>query len=187
LIAATDPVVALFRSLGAPKRLQVLLEGEGLLNDGTAIVLFNMMMAIALTGQFNLGRSVVEFFIISVGGVLVSQLIGRVNNALVETTLTTVLAYASYLIAEYTIGVSGVLAVVAAGLTSGVIGPRGMSATMRLSVFDFWEYAAFLANSFVFLMIGLPTDLKLLIDNALPIFWGGMRGAISTQQEMANA
>jgi len=181
LIAATDPVavVALFRSMGAPKRLQVLLEGESLLNDGTAIVLFNLMLGIALTGEFNLGRSVVEFFVISgggilvgvIGGVLVSQLIGRVNNALVETTLTTVLAYGSYLIAAYIFGVSGVLAVVAAGLTSGEIGPRGMSATTRISVFGFWEYAAFLANSFVFLMIGLTTDLQMLIDNALPILW----------------
>lgn len=181
LIAATDPVavVALFRSLGAPKRLQVLLEGESLLNDGTAIVLFNLMLGIALTGQVNVGRSVVEFLIISLGGIavgvaagiLISQLIGRVDNALVETSLTTVLAYGSYLIAEYIFGVSGILAVVAAGLASGEIGPRGMSATTRIVVFNFWEFAAFLANSFVFLIIGLTTDFTVLIQNIPAILW----------------
>lgn len=181
LIAATDPVavVALFRSLGAPKRLQVLLEGESLLNDGTAIVLFNLMLGIALTGQFNLGQSIVEFLLVSGGGiavgiaagVLVTQLIGRVDNALIETTLTTVLAYGSYLIAEYVFGVSGVLAVVAAGFASGEIGPRGMSATTRIVVFNFWEYAAFLANSFVFLIIGLTMDFGILLQNLPAILW----------------
>lgn len=181
LIAATDPVavVALFRSLGAPKRLQVLLEGESLLNDGTAIVLFSLMVGIALTGQVNVGQSVVEFLIISGGGIavgvaagiLVTQLIGRVDNALVETSLTTVLAYGSYLIAEYVFGVSGILAVVAAGLATGEIGPRGMSPTTRIVVFNFWEFAAFLANSFVFLIIGLTTDFDVLLQNVPAILW----------------
>jgi CPA1 family monovalent cation:H+ antiporter len=181
LIAATDPVavVALFRTLGAPKRLQVLLEGESLLNDGTAIVLFNLMLGVALTGEFNIGRSVVQFFLVAGGGILVgmacgvliSVLIGRINNALVETTLTTVLAYGSYLLAEYVFGVSGVLAVVAAGLASGHIGPRGMSPTTRIVVFNFWDYAAFLANSIVFLIIGLKTDANILIQNLPAILW----------------
>ena len=134
LIAATDPVsvVALFRTLGVPKRLSVLIEGESLFNDGTAIVLFNLMLAVALTGKFNLADSVVDFFVISIGGILVglvlgwliAQLIARVDNYLIETTLTTVLAFGSYLIAER-FGVSGVLAVVAAGLVNGNISPTG--------------------------------------------------------------
>jgi CPA1 family monovalent cation:H+ antiporter len=182
LIAATDPVavVALFRRLGAPKRLQVLLEGESLLNDGTAIVIFNMMLALAVSGHFNLGESILEFLIVAgggllvgaVAGIIVSQLIGRIDNYLVETTLTTILAYGSYLVAEYFLGVSGVLAVVTAGLLSGYLGPRGMSPTTRIIVFNFWEYVAFLANSFVFLIIGLEIDLPLLRDNALAILWG---------------
>jgi monovalent cation:H+ antiporter, CPA1 family len=181
LISATDPVsvVALFRSMGAPKRLQVLLEGESLLNDGTAIVLFNLMIAAALTGAVNLPQSFVQFIVISGGGVLVgvvigmffSMLIGRIDNALIETTLTTVTAYGSYIIAEQLFGVSGVLAVVAAGLISGQIGPRGMSPTTRIVVFNFWEYVAFLANSFVFLIIGLETDYRMLLQNLPAIFW----------------
>lgn len=181
LIAATDPVavVALFRTIGVPKRLQVILEGESLLNDGTAIVIFNLMLAIAVTGHFDLGSSLAQFFIVAgggilvgiVGGVMISQLIGQIDNYLIETTLTTILAYGSYLVAEYVFGVSGVLAVVAAGLISGQIGPRGMSSTTRIVVFNFWEYVAFLANSFVFLIIGLQIDLNLLLNNAQSILW----------------
>lgn len=182
LIAATDPVsvVALFRTLGVPKRLQVIMEGESLLNDGTAIVLFNLMLAIALTGNFSLGASLGQFLLVAGGGILtgavlglvISQIIGRIDNYLVETTLTTVLAYGAYLIAEYVFGVSGVLAVVAAGLASGQIGHRGMSPTTRVVVFNFWEYVAFLANSFVFLIIGLQVDLQSLAENFVFILWG---------------
>jgi len=181
LISATDPVavVALFRSIGAPRRLQVLLEGESLLNDGTAIVLFNLMLAFALTGKFDLASGMGQFFVVSVGGILVgavagmvvSQLIGRIDNYLVETTLTTVLAYGSYLAAEYLLGVSGVLAVVTAGIVAGQLGPRGMSPTTRVVVFNFWEYAAFLANSFIFLIIGLQIDFSQLVRNAPAIGW----------------
>src|SRR4030066_428207 len=157
LIAATDPVavVSIFRKLGVPKRLEVLLEGESLLNDGTA--------------------------------------------------------FGSYLLAEQ-LHFSGVLAVVAAGLVNGNFGPRGMSPTTRIVVFNFWEYMAFLANSAVFLIIGLQLDPPALLNNwtmilwaiagvlvsrivviyglsrlgqGIPLawrhvlFWGGMRGAIA--------
>jgi CPA1 family monovalent cation:H+ antiporter len=180
LVSATDPVavVALFRRLGVPRRLQVLLEGESLFNDGTAIVMFNLMISIALASQFSLGTGVREFVAVSGGGVLigialgmlVSQLIGRIQDPLVETTLTTVLAFGSYLVAEY-FHVSGVLAVAAAGIINGNAGPRGMSATTRLVVFNFWEYAAFLANSFIFLLIGLTFDLDVMIANWQAIIW----------------
>jgi CPA1 family monovalent cation:H+ antiporter len=186
LIAATDPVavVALFRRLGVPKRLQVLLEGESLFNDGTAIVVFNIMLAIAgvlthsessITADSGIGMWVTEFLKVAGGGVLTgvvlgmfaSQIIGRIDDPLVETTLTTVLAFGSYLIGEHVLGVSGVLAVVAAGIVNGNVGPRGMSATTRVVVFNFWEYAAFLANSFIFLLIGLAIDIADL-RNSLP-------------------
>ena len=184
LIAATDPVavVALFRRLGAPKRLQVLLEGESLFNDGTAIVMFNIMLAIAgivthgestLTTESGLGLWIAEFLKVAGGGVLTgvvlgmfaSQIIGRIDDALVETTLTTVLAFGSYLVGEHVLGVSGVLAVVTAGIVNGNVGPSGMSATTRVVVFNFWEYAAFLANSFIFLLIGLTIDIVDLLNN----------------------
>ena len=180
LIAATDPVsvVALFRTLGVPKRLSVLIEGESLFNDGTAIVLFNLMLAIVLTGKFSLADSVVDFFVISIGGILVglllgwliAQLISRVDNYLIETTFTTILAFGSYLIAER-LGVSGVLAVVAAGLVNGNISPQGMSPTSRIVIFNFWEYVAFLANSLVFLLLGLQINISSLLSSWQPILW----------------
>jgi CPA1 family monovalent cation:H+ antiporter len=181
LIAATDPVavVAIFRTIGVPKRLQLLLEGESLFNDGTAIAVFNLVVGIALAGQFNLRSSLISFLVTSGGGILVglilaylfSRLIGRLNEHLIETILTTILAYSSYLIAEELLGVSGVLAVVAAGLASGNITPRGMSPTTKIVVFNFWEFATFLANSFVFLLIGLQVNINLLLSNVVPILW----------------
>ena len=180
LISATDPVavVALFRRLGVPRRLQVLLEGESLFNDGTAIVMVNLMVSIALAGQFDLVTSVRDFITVSGGGFLIgialgliiSQAIARIRDPLVETTLTTVLAFGSYLVAEY-FHVSGVLAVAAAGITNGNAGPSGMSATTRLVVFNFWEYAAFIANSFIFLLIGLTFDLNVMVANWQAIIW----------------
>jgi CPA1 family monovalent cation:H+ antiporter len=180
LVAATDPVavVALFRRLGAPRRLQVLLEAESLLNDGTAIVMFGLMLATALNGNFDIRQSITQFITVAGGGVVVgavigltiSQFIKRIDDALVETALTTVLAFGSYLLAE-NLHVSGVLAVVTAGIISGNTSHRYMSASTRIVVYNFWEYAAFVANSFIFLLIGLAIDLSLLIENWQAIAW----------------
>jgi CPA1 family monovalent cation:H+ antiporter len=180
LIAATDPVavVALFRSLGVPKRLQLLIEGESLFNDGTAIVVFNLMVTIAVTGYFNLPASILNFFLVSGGGLIIGLVLGllislaisMIDNPLIETTLTSVLAFGSYIVAEQ-FHVSGVLAVVAAGIVSGNLGPSRMSPTTRILAFNFWEYAAFLANSFVFLLIGLQIDLNILITDWNAILW----------------
>ena len=182
LVSATDPVavVALFRSMGAPKRLQVLLEGESLFNDGTAIVMFYIMLAFAgVTGlhgfegeQVTLLTGIANFIRVAGGGaiigvvlgLLISQLINRIDDPLVETTLTTVLAFGSYLVAEQ-LHFSGILAVVAAGIVNGNIGPQGMSPTTRMVVFNFWEYLAFVANSVIFLLIGMTIDLQLLVAN----------------------
>ena len=178
LIAATDPVavVALFRTLGVPKRLAVLMESESLLNDGTAIVVLNLVLAVALTGHFNLRQSLVDFVRVALGGTLiglalgwaVSRIIARVDDYLIETTLTLVLAFGAYLTAER-LQFSGVLAVAAAGLISGNIGPHGMSPTTRIVLFNFWETVAFLANSLVFLMIGLQINLPALAAAWRPV------------------
>ena len=185
LIAATDPVavVALFRALGTPKQLTVLVESESLFNDGTAIVLFKLMVinAIAVAagsagGELDVPRAVVDFVRVSVGGLgigiglgwIISQIIARVDDYLIETTLTTVLAFGAYLIAER-FHVSGVLAVVAAGIVTGNIGPKGMSPTTKIVLFNFWEYLAFVANSLVFLLIGLDVNLPQVISQIKPI------------------
>lgn len=180
LIAATDPVavVALFRALGVPKRLSGLVEGESLFNDGTAIVVFRLVLAVAVAGQFNLVAGVADFVRVAAGGAviglmlgwLISRLIARLDDYLIETTLTTVLAFGAYLLAER-LHFSGVLAVVAAGLVNGNIGPQGMSPTTRIVLFNFWEYVAFLANSLVFLLIGLQVNVPALLSAWRPIAW----------------
>jgi CPA1 family monovalent cation:H+ antiporter len=174
LVAATDPVavIALFRSIGVPKRLQVILEGESLLNDGTAIVLFTLASEVVVTGEFSLPTSIIEFIRVAGGGIavglglgfLISLVFRRIDDALIETTLTLVTAYGAYLIAE-SVHVSGVLGVVAAGLITGNISPQRMSPSSRILVFNFWEIAAFLANSIIFLVIGLQIDLNDVILN----------------------
>lgn len=178
LIAATDPVavVAFFRVIGVPKRLAVLVESESLFNDGTAIVLFNLVLAIAVTGEFDVMRGVADFVRVAAGGIavglmlgwLTSRLIARVDDYLIETTLTTVLAFGAYLLSER-LDFSGVLAVVAAGIVAGNFGPQGMSPTTRIVLYNFWEYVAFLANSMVFLLLGLQVNIPALIAEWQPV------------------
>jgi len=174
LISATDPVavVALFRDLGVPRRLAVAVEGESLFNDGVSIVVFNIALAaVLMSGSFSLAQGIVAFLWASLGGLaigaalgwVVSHLIVRIDDYFVEITLTVVLAYGSFLIADE-VQVSGVLAVVAAGIVSGNIGPRGMSPTTKIVLFSFWEYVAFFANSLIFLLIGIRINVALLIE-----------------------
>ncbi len=180
LISATDPlaIVATFRKLGIPNRLSVLVEGESLLNDGTAIVMFNIILVVVLSGKLNLYTSLENFVQVSIGGVVIglilgwvaSRLIGQVDDYLIETTLTTVLAYGSYLLADQ-FHFSGVLAVVAAGLICANLGPQGMSPTTRIIISNFWEYIAFLVNSILFLMIGLQVNISGLSQTWVYILW----------------
>ena len=178
LMAATDPVavVALFKSLGVPKRLRVLLEGESLLNDGTAIVVFGIALLVAQTGEFDLQAGIVNFFRIAGGGLLVGLIVGlfsnavlaRVNDHLVETAITFISAYGAFMAGE-NLHVSGVLAVVVSGLIIGNFGYRHMSSTTRIAITSFWDFVTFLANSFIFLLIGLEVNVLFLFENWRPI------------------
>ncbi len=179
LIAATDPVavVALFKQLGVPKRLQLLLEGESLFNDGTAIVIFGLMLNVLTNKtEFSLSLSILEFFKVAGGGVAVGGILGFaasrfikwIDDSLVETAITTALCFGAFWLGE-TIGVSGVLAVVTAGIVNGNIGPYGMSPTTKIVVNNFWEYLAFLANSVIFLLIGLAVKVNHLSEYGIAI------------------
>jgi len=178
LISATDPVavVAFFRALGVPRQLAVAVEGESLFNDGTAFVIFNIAVGATLVGSFDVLEGIFDFLRVALGGLgigvalgwVVSRLIAQIDDYFIEITLTTVLAFGAYLVAEQ-VHVSGVLAVVAAGIVSGNMSPRGMSPTTKIVLFNFWEYLAFLANSLVFLLIGIKVNIPQLIDNILPI------------------
>ncbi|MDC0710651.1 Na+/H+ antiporter [Stigmatella sp. ncwal1] len=179
VIVSTDPiaVVGLFKMLGVPKRLAVLVEGESLLNDGTAVVLFNLIVAVALGGEFTTSGAVLDFVKVAgvgalIGGLVgfaVSQVIERVEDAMVEITLTVIAAYGSFVVAE-NFHFSGVIATVVAGMMCGNWAANtGMSATTRVAVESFWEYLAFALNSIVFLLIGMEVQLNSLLDSWVPI------------------
>ena len=164
LIAATDPVavIAAFKEMRAERRLSMLVESESLLNDGVVAVAFVVLAGIAAGGAVG-GDIVPTFLWTMVGGVLIGGLAagamlliaGRTNDHLVEITLTTLAAYASFLIAEQ-VHASGILASLTAGLLLGNAGAIGaISDQSRGHVLAFWEYVAFLANSVVFLLIGM--------------------------------
>lgn len=164
LIAATDPVsvIAAFREMKVPPRLSMIVESESLLNDGAAAVGFSLVAAIAAGAAMTPLANVESLVWTVAGGVLcgvavaatVLLLAWRTEDHLVEITLTTIAAYGSFLTAEH-FHMSGVLASLTAGLVVGNIGwRRAISEGARSHVLAFWEYAAFLANSVVFILIG---------------------------------
>ncbi len=171
LISATDPVavISLFKANHVAQRLSILMDSESLLNDGTAIVLFNIALVAALTGGFDPLGGVLDFVRVSIGGVVIGGLLGwgvasllsHIDDPLVETTVTTCLAFGAYLLAER-FQTSGVLAVVVAGLIVGHTAERSMSPTTRIAVSGFWSTLSFVANSLVFLLIGLTINITQL-------------------------
>ena len=164
-LSATDPVsvIALFRELGAGKRLTTLMEGESLFNDGVAVVAFILLVGIPLgLEEFNIPTTIARFFVFVGIGIGVGSLIGfgisyltqRFDLPLVEQSLTLVSAYGTYLITEE-LGGSGVIGVVTVGVILGNFGSLiGMSPRTRLLVTEFWDFLAFFVNSIVFLVIG---------------------------------
>jgi CPA1 family monovalent cation:H+ antiporter len=165
LIAATDPVsvIATFRESGAHGRMVLLVEAESLFNDGTAAVFFTMILDL-LVGRPPSAVDVGVQLLVKVGGGLLCGIVvggfalllaGNTQDHLLEIALTTVAAYGSFLLAEH-FHVSGVLATLAAGLMLGNLRSRGrISERGREAIQAFWEYAAFVSNSLIFLLIGI--------------------------------
>lgn len=176
LIAATDPisVIALLRQSGVTGRLSLLIESESLFNDGAATVLFTLVLVWAAHSGSGIGTlEAAKIFAETAGGGLATGILvglgavlvaGTSDDHLVETALTVLAAFGSFVLAEHFHG-SGVLATVAAGIVMGNLGvlmPKStfglsLSAHGRTLVLEFWEFAAFLANSMVFLLIGSAT------------------------------
>ncbi|MCM3904919.1 MAG: cation:proton antiporter [Pyrinomonadaceae bacterium] len=185
ILSATDPVavISLFRRLGAPRRLTILVEGESLFNDATSIVLARIMLSVLLVGNVSgavVARGALDFVIVFVGGLAVGVILGLIAGYLlgaigsdlyVEITLTTTLAYLSFLLAEEVVHVSGVTATLAAGLTVGSWGRMKISVPIRHHLDQFWAYIAFIANALIFLLVGLRVDLSELWANAGLLTW----------------
>ncbi len=182
LIAATDPVsvIAAFREMRCEPRVSMVVESESLLNDGVAAVAFAVLSAIA-AGASASGATVAPQFLWTLGGglavgLLVSAacllVVGRTDDPLVEITLTTLAAYGSFLIAEH-FHASGIISALAAGLMVGNVGwGVALSEEGKSRVLYAWEYFAFLANSFVFILIGMNAV-------GLPIRQLGWAGAVA--------
>ena len=183
LISATDPVavIALLKDLGAPKRLNMLMEGESVFNDATAIVIFQITLAVIATGVldfYTLTEGVVAFFKVFVGGLLVGILFGWIlvraipligDQPLVHITMTLVSAYGAFIVADHFLHFSGIMAVLAAGLMIGYYGPVLYKEKVRKYLEVFWEDAAFVANSLIFLMLGFSEQVFLShAQNNLP-------------------
>jgi CPA1 family monovalent cation:H+ antiporter len=164
LIAATDPVsvIASFREMDCLPRVSMVVEAESLLNDGVAAVGFVVLSAIAAGASPSAGAVLPAFLWTLAGGVLIGLvvsaaillIVGRTNDALVEITLTTIAAYGSFLIAEH-FRASGIISALTAGLLIGSGGRRFISDEGHQRVRWAWDYFAFLANSFVFILIGM--------------------------------
>ncbi|NKB32736.1 MAG: cyclic nucleotide-binding domain-containing protein [Pseudomonadales bacterium] len=174
LISATDPVavIGLFKELGAPKRLTVLVEGESLFNDATAIVMFNLVLGIVLVGTFELtevGPSILEFFTVFLGGALVGIILGLIVSSLmnalkiaqVGTLIVTLsLAYLAFIIAEHQLHVSGVMAVTFAALTSSLLVVPRLQENDLHSLHSAWEFLSSICNTLLFLLIGLSISIS---------------------------
>jgi monovalent cation:H+ antiporter, CPA1 family len=177
LISATDPVavVALFKEIGAPERLNILVDGESLFNDATAIVLFNIIVASIVSqtamSMHNVLHGILEFCTVFFGGMLTGIVIGFIiisvikyakNDPLLHIALSTVLAYVSFIVAEYYLEVSGVMSVLAAGIMLSWHGASHFDAEIKSQLKHFWEYATFVCNSFIFILLGVA-ELHLIV------------------------
>ncbi len=166
LISATDPVsvIATFKEAGVTGRLRLLVEAESLFNDGTVAVIFGLAVAaVGATTALTVAGVATTFLVTVFGGLACGGLVGygavllagRTDDHLVEITFTSVAAYGSFLLAEH-FHLSGVLATLTAGVIVGNVGSCGaITDRGREAVESFWEYVGFVANSLIFLLIGI--------------------------------
>jgi len=167
IVSPPDAVAAtsVLERIGAPRRVVSVLEGESLLNDASGLVLYGIAVAAAVDGQFSPAGALGELVLLGAGGVALGLAFGygtvwllkRLDDTLIETLLSLLVAYASFLAAE-TVHVSAVLSTVACGLVIGWHAPTVMSPRTRLEARASWELIVFVLNSLVFILIGLQLD-----------------------------
>jgi len=164
ILAPTDTIAAtsIFRRLGAPERVRLLVEGESMINDGTALVLYRIAVGVATGSAFSFGGSALEFVGVAAGGILAGLAVGvlsdlvvrRLSDNDVSIMLTLLTAYAAYIGAEE-LHVSGILAAVVAGVYAGYRSPHSLDADIRLNAAAFWQVLVFGLEITLFILLGL--------------------------------
>ena len=178
ILSPTDPVavVALFRRAHVPAQLSTIVESESLLNDGVGIVIFTVMLNLIRSGAFAWLPAVGDFSLLVFGGLLVGLAFAAlglfshkyIHDANIETALSLVMAFGSFHVAQ-AVGASGIISTAVTGIVTGtLIVPRAMTPAVRDALFSFWNVAAFIANSLIFLSMGLIVNLLDVLRN-LPL------------------
>lgn len=183
IVSPPDAIAAaaIAEQLHMPRRIVTIVEGESLVNDATALVALRFAIAALATGSFSLAHATAQFFLVGIGGILVGLAIGwisawimkPIDDPPIEITLSLLTPFAAYLPAEQ-LHVSGVLAVVTAGLYHGWRIPELTSSRTRLQAGPVWEMVEFLLNGFIFLLIGLqlPEVIRNLAGRSIPqLIW----------------
>ena len=193
LISATDPVavISLFEIVGAPKRLRMLVDGESLFNDATAIVVFALIQKVVLAGSaftiFTIGVAAGDFVLIFFGGLFVGALTGYImaqillfikNDPMVATALSAIVAYTAFIFAERVLEVSGVMACLGAGMVISHYSSSRFTANTKAYLKHFWQFVSFIANSYIFILLGFTEKFYLFSEQIFDfsilkyIIWG---------------
>lgn len=178
ILAITDTVsvIAAFKEVAVPSRLSSIVEGESLFNDGVALVILSVVSEVYFQGSFSFLSAFQELFLAIVGGTVVGLGLGylclglfkELDDPLSSLLLTVAVSLGTFQVAQV-LGVSGAVAVVIAGLVLGNIGlAREVSPSTKVTLLSFWEYAGFGVNTFIFLLIGIEVDVRVLIQT-LPL------------------
>jgi CPA1 family monovalent cation:H+ antiporter len=179
IVSPPDPVAVLSvtRSLRAPRVIESLLEGEGLVNDATALVIYRLAIAAAVTGTFSPSHAALDFLLAGTGGIVIGLLVGvivaRVQHLIrsvpaVSATVSLLTPFASYLPAEL-VGASGILAVVATGMYAARAVPRLVGPETRVLFISTWTVVTFMLESLVFILVGLELPYVLRAVDRLPL------------------
>jgi len=184
LLSATDPaaVLAVLKGSNTPERLSMLLEGESLFNDATAIVLFSILITMAVSGTqaATWSSALMQFLTVFIGGLAVGAMVGIVGNVIINllykpnvyVMVTLVCAYGSFIIAEVIFHFSGVMAVLSAGLVTGALGGDIKQRNENHFIDEFWGFASYIAEALIFLLAGITITLTMFTDQWLAIIIG---------------
>ncbi|GCE22585.1 Na+/H+ antiporter [Dictyobacter kobayashii] len=183
VVSPTDTVAAssIIQGQGLIRRIAAVIEGESLVNDATGLVAYRFAIAAAVSGTFSLTAAGLQFVIVSIGGILMGLILAlgitwlhrQIEDTTTQIIITIITPFAAYLIAE-ALGLSGVLATVAAGLYLGRQSATFFSSETRLQGNSFWNVLVFISNSFIFLLIGLqlPNRIANLGSRSIPTILG---------------